>query len=421
MIRIISSPRQPLFEELQKASLKHKGGRVRIAVAWAREEGARWLIDALNENISNVEMVVGINEKNTTVEALLQLFEKVKSLSVFFKHNRQTFHPKIYWFSGGTDQPNTATVIVGSSNLTRGGLFINFETSLIVEVNMDTLTEEDKAFLESAEIIWSEFVTSDYSYPVTSIDKIQELYEAGYIVTEKILRKKRRKETRTERPLKGLPTAPPPLIKEVPGTAIAIPFELSGEQDLEQDVDLVEPLTEEDGDPIGTTPLSDRFYVRTLTRNDIAKLHNITPGTFEPDLGQIARNQYPAFWGWPTNYVEVTRNLTRKEWKVEARLFSSCTPDDGIPVILTLWFREARPGHPAEHRIGLGPIGDVRAATPLNFDENSLFVVELASEGVSYKYIIRFITKDDAIYNDYATYLTEKRPNHRYGYGPRGV
>src|SRR5207249_4383669 len=120
----------------------------------------------------------------------------------------------------------------------------------------------------------------------------------------------------------------------------------------------------------------DRFFVRTLTANDVEKLHARTPGTFEPDLGETARDRFPTFWGWPQKYATVTRQLTRLEWNATARLFSNGTPSEGVEVALMLWFREARTaangqlGHAAEHRFRPGPISTVRRYVPERFDAN---------------------------------------------------
>ena len=170
-------------------------------------------------------------------------------------------------------------------------------------------------------------------------------------------------------------------------------------------------------DSAKTVALPNQFYVRTLTPNDVEKLLGNMKGTFETDLGETARDSYPSFWGWPDNYKQVVRRKGREEWKANGRLFSADTPPQGIPVTLTLWYREARPGHAAEHRLGLGPIGEVRAAAPTPFNTDSLMLVEPAPQDRDYDFTVRFITVNDPGYDDFARYLTENRPQHRYGYG----
>jgi hypothetical protein len=83
-----------------------------------------------------------------------------------------------------------------------------------------------------------------------------------------------------------------------------------------------------------------------------------------------------------------------------------------------LWYRPERPGHAAEHRLRLGAIGTVRAATPAYFDTDSLLVLERAPAASTYDFTVRLITQQDPGYDDFARYLTHQNPQHRYGYGP---
>lgn len=159
-----------------------------------------------------------------------------------------------------------------------------------------------------------------------------------------------------------------------------------------------------------------RFFVRTLTRNDVKKLHGAR-GTFEPDLGETARDTDSSFWGWPDKYRLVTRTKARLEWKAKARLSSSVRPG-GSPITVTLWAREPREDHLPEHRFGLGPIGRVRGLVPADFDTSSLVVLERSPDGSGLDYLVRFITHAEPDYRLFEPYLTEEAPEHRYGYGP---
>jgi len=420
-LRLITGPTKKLINEIRLIAPRYQGGRARIVVAWAKDKGVRWLLSAIEGHINTLEMIVGLNEKQTTVEALIRLLQKTDLLFAFFKHPRQTFHPKIYWFDVNKQQ--TTTVIVGSSNLTLGGLFTNFETSIITEIDMHNPQTGNHEFLNDLNDVWQELTSSPYAYQIRSVDDIQVLYEKGYIVTEKTLLRRNRQELRTEQPNNSLPTSPPPKIMNPPGEPIDIPFPVlvmppAEVRRIERRGTELEQIPDEDTDPTGIKPLPYRFYVRTLTINDVNKLKGRTPGTFEPDLGQTARDKYPSFWGWPDMYQEVTRLLLRKEWRIRGLLISSLTPPEGINVIVTLWFRDARPKHAGEHRIGLSPIDDIRNVTPREFDEKSFLVIERAPEGVDYQFILRLVTDRDLEYNDYSTYLIETRPHHKYGYGP---
>lgn len=414
MIRISLGPAEPVIEEIRAAAERHRDGTARIMVAWARDEGAGWLVDALQERMAQTHVLVGLNERGTTVEGLLRLLPAVDTLHVFFKHPRQTFHPKVYWFEHG-EEWDASTAIVGSANLTRGGLFTNFETSLVAVVDRATATDDELELIAALRTSWDSLLESPYSHPVTTDEDIRSLYLDGYLSSEATQRRERRRRGRTEQPRAGLPTAPPPPIGAVPFGAIEVPFSVAPPEDVREEEPVQPPG--EDHDPAGVPPLPDRFYVRTLTENDVRKLVHGATGTFEPDIGETARDRYPAFWGWPEEYVNVTRTLSREEWAARGRLFSSLRPD-GVDVEVMLWFRPVRPGHAAEHRLRIGPIGTVRAATPRAFDTDSLLVLERAPATSSYDFTLRLITPSDPGYDDFAAYLTHQNPQHRYGYGP---
>lgn len=402
-------PDIPILDVLSRLAGEYRGGRLRLAVAWARLEGAAWLSTVARQRLS-VSAIVGINERGTTVEALLHLHETCGELGVFFKHRSQTFHPKAYCVDNGGRPPSRATLFVGSSNLTRGGLLTNFEASLVATLHPRS-SKGDRAALRQFDDAWDRLIGSEFYHPIHEIGDIERLYRAGYLSTENALRWQRRRETKREAPLRDLPTSPPPRGPRPPRVLIEIPFPLATDEQPSE-------APAEEVDPSDVAPLADRFFVRTLTPNDIDKLHGRQVGTFEPDLGETARDRYPSFWGWPTSYRTVTRILPRDEWEASGRLLSSQTGPNGAHVTVMLWYRPEREGHAAEHRLRIGPISTVRSVVPPGFDTESLVIVEREPPDATYDFTIRLLTKTDAGYADYRTHLTVSRPRHQFGYGP---
>lgn len=98
-----------------------------IMVAYAKLSGVNRLfpyIDKFHKNGGKVRFVVGIDQQNTTYDALVQLFNLSDKLHIFHSENlSQTFHIKCYWLSGKND----CWYAIGSNNLTAGGLFSNYE------------------------------------------------------------------------------------------------------------------------------------------------------------------------------------------------------------------------------------------------------------------------------------------------------
>jgi hypothetical protein len=78
----------------------------------------------MGTDINKVRVVVGMAGAGTSAEALSYLKAHCAEVHLFHKHHRQTFHPKIYCFDGSGDPPAASRLIVGSSNLTGGGLFL---------------------------------------------------------------------------------------------------------------------------------------------------------------------------------------------------------------------------------------------------------------------------------------------------------
>lgn len=109
--------------------------RFRFLVAFARWSGLN-LLDAELQSFATrrgtaIEGAVGVDLGGTTVEALTYLAGLPSATIKVFRSGNpaMVFHPKVYIFEGAT----TWRAIVGSSNLSMGGLFSNAEASLIVD------------------------------------------------------------------------------------------------------------------------------------------------------------------------------------------------------------------------------------------------------------------------------------------------
>ena len=99
-----------------------------IAVAFAKNSGVLRIKDSLQsfrERGGIVNVYVGVDLGGTSYEALTALLLHTDSLNVVHSEGGQTFHSKIYQFSG----KDNGLLVVGSHNLTGGGLWTNFESS----------------------------------------------------------------------------------------------------------------------------------------------------------------------------------------------------------------------------------------------------------------------------------------------------
>ncbi len=110
-----------------------------IAVAFLKYSGVEVIRNALINSLekgAEFEIIVGLDFKTTdskSIRFLLDLNKTYKKLKFYCygdKENNKTdivFHPKIYMFDNGKEK----TSIIGSTNLTKGGLENNFEVNTI--------------------------------------------------------------------------------------------------------------------------------------------------------------------------------------------------------------------------------------------------------------------------------------------------
>lgn len=102
--------------------LASESDSILVATAWAHESEARLFLRDYSEKVE--KFYVGLSFFHTDASVLRDMIglKFAKEISV----KRGTFHPKMYLFKNGA----VAHAIVGSSNLTRGGLGVNLEANL---------------------------------------------------------------------------------------------------------------------------------------------------------------------------------------------------------------------------------------------------------------------------------------------------
>lgn len=169
---------QRLIELLDSADYQS----LNIIVAFAKNSGVLRIKDALEKFRSRggtVNVRVGVDLGGTSHEALTTLLLYTDSLQVVHAEKGQTFHPKIYYFQGD----EKSLVIVGSHNLTAGGLWTNFESSVIIPVSQ---SKKDAVELQQGVDDYIGALTSltDLSMPIGTQLDIDKLLENGYVFKE---------------------------------------------------------------------------------------------------------------------------------------------------------------------------------------------------------------------------------------------
>jgi len=199
-IQILSNTNYALAEVIK--SELFESTNVNIAVAFLRKTGIDQILNALDysltKNDSKIEIIVGLDFKTTDYNALLAL-EKIKSKYSEFNYycfgdkrdnfNELMFHPKIYLFSNNYPDNIKYTSIVGSSNLTRGGLSSNFEVNAIFKEIKPVYYSQLKAIYNEIKFTDSVFIpTIDYleKYAIVRKDIDRAGEKIGYSVKQRI-------------------------------------------------------------------------------------------------------------------------------------------------------------------------------------------------------------------------------------------
>lgn len=163
-----------------------------IVVAFAKDSGVKRLKDSFEkfrERGGIVNIYVGIDMGVTSYDALTTLLLHTDSLNIVHSHNQnQTFHPKIYQFLGN----KKGLMVVGSHNLTGGGLWTNFESSVLIPLNEmgnNTLVKGMENYIGQLTSLKDSFMS------IGAQEDIDRLLRNGYILTEAKAQEKRKEES----------------------------------------------------------------------------------------------------------------------------------------------------------------------------------------------------------------------------------
>lgn len=186
-----------------------------IVVAFAKNSGVLRLREAMRrfrERGGELHLYVGVDMNGTSYEALSNLLPIATTLRVIHDENGQTFHTKLFNFTG----EGHSTLIVGSHNLTLGGLWTNYESSL--RLDLDHSDAKDLKVQQNVSAYLK--CLQELSGTVKLLgdqDEIQELLANRYVEKEvkTLIRRRREFESVSRTPLFGagprahVPSLPP--------------------------------------------------------------------------------------------------------------------------------------------------------------------------------------------------------------------
>lgn len=179
-MKIHNQPFDGPFGEVIKQWLNSNTGKFYGISAFAKNSGVLMLENSISNFRSNggtATFIVGIDLDGTSIEALKNLFRIGDALFVVHSENNITFHSKIY----ALKTSEKFLIAVGSNNLTKGGLFNNYESSLLDEFPSDSDELPDQL-----NKILSQFTNTDSEtvIRINSNADIDALAKNGYIRSE---------------------------------------------------------------------------------------------------------------------------------------------------------------------------------------------------------------------------------------------
>jgi len=165
---------------------------VLITVAFITESGVKRISDNLKSNSKNIKLFMGINNDITTIQAVISLLDNGIHPYAVDTASPKLFHPKIY----ASFNSKKAFVIIGSANLTSGGLNSNIEASSYIELNRN-----DNDFIEELVKTTNNLVENnpEHVFQITSEQQAKELLEEGRLIDAKQKNKEERKRVKNKK------------------------------------------------------------------------------------------------------------------------------------------------------------------------------------------------------------------------------
>ena len=342
----------------------------RAAIAFVKRSGTRHIEGSLASfaRTHDVEIIAGIDHRGSSYEGLESLLHAVSPsgrIVVFHNPTFRTFHPKIYLFKSSA----AADMVVGSGNLTGGGLFANYEAGIRLRLNLTNPNEA--AILKGVEKVldlWSD--QSSGTARLLDEQLLAKLAAWGLTPSELLVA-----------------STPSDEQEDVGGLTVEradFPFTARSEPGLprfsthRQHV----PVSGSPAQPLAVPGLSIGF-VMTLQQTDVG-VGQTTSGTSrrspEIFIPLAARNADAEFWKWPDGFVEDPRRPGKFDrLDVRMRLASEV-----INVNMMTWPAKRDFRLRSESLRSAGSIGDIlRLERAVDSNANYEYYVDVIPQGTT--------------------------------------
>jgi HKD family nuclease len=196
--------------------LQLKGAtEILISVAFARKSGVDLLRPLLESRKDIANVYVGIRNGVTSVQAILAMLKiGIHPYVIDVATTQRLYHPKIYAAFSSTK----VELVIGSANLTKGGLNNNYEASTVI--SLDPCNGPDGDYIATVK---AAFCGLEKRFPdnVTQLSKVKaavKLFREGLLEDERIIKRQAPNKVKT----KDAPVPPKPMPSTAKKTSPAL-------------------------------------------------------------------------------------------------------------------------------------------------------------------------------------------------------
>ncbi len=171
-------------DEIRAALSLPEPSRVIISVAFLNHRGFSLLSDIIGPNADKTIVLAGIRNGITSAQGLWASIEAgCKTYAVDTGSRSVIFHPKVYMAKAA----ERANLILGSANLTVGGLNSNIEAS--IGLTLDLNADDDAAFAEDLEAKIDNMIAGfpEHVIEIPDLASVKGLLSSGRVVDERVV------------------------------------------------------------------------------------------------------------------------------------------------------------------------------------------------------------------------------------------
>jgi len=278
------------------------------------------------QNGTNLHFTIGIDFGGTSREVLEELLRwQCETFVCHHPSAQATFHPKVYLFEGAA----TATLFVGSNNLTDGGFYSNYEAATRYDFD---LPDDDDEYERLVRPLAPFLEPQGATVQQLNAALIATLVARGELPSE-VEQRQRRRAQRTARRVGGEnvpgspfgPTSMPPLPPLLPDSLRREIREHAARQAQDRPVESQQPPQPEQpwtqaAQPVGHHQAPPRFagilvWRKILTRSDVS---NVGPNTHPKNQVVLSQADFESSPGQFIDQTTYFRNLFRDfNWEPE--------------------------------------------------------------------------------------------------------